>query len=105
MIGHSQGRKLVKSEQLLGNLSKALFRLSFALASFHGLGCGKFPIPVWLGAPGTRVQFTSCLDRCATSRTGHGEYLFQREFFAFHYHIIMQRSKAEKCSILLIFNT
>ena len=74
-----------------------------ALASFHGLGCGKFPIPVWLGALGARVQFTSFLDRCATSRTRHGEYLFQRKFLAFHYHHIMERSEAEICSILLIF--
>jgi hypothetical protein len=105
MIGDSQCRKLVKSEQLLGNLSKALSRLSIALASFHGLGCGKFPIPVWLGALGARVQFTSFLDRCATSRTGHGECLFQREFLALHYRHIMQRFEVEKCSILLIFHT
>jgi hypothetical protein len=46
--------------------------LSFARLFFHGLGCGKFPIPVWLGAWGTRVQFTSLPDRCPTSVTGHG---------------------------------
>jgi hypothetical protein len=95
MIGDSPGRKLVKSEQLLGSLSKAQSRLSFALASFHNLGCGKSPIPVWLGAPNARVQFASFLDRCATSRTRHGEYLFQREFLGFHHHI-MRRSTAGK---------
>jgi hypothetical protein len=79
-----------------GGLSKAApwphRLLSFALAPFHSLGGGKFPIPVWLGAPGTRMQFTSFMDRCATSRTRHGEYLFQREFLAFHHQIIKQRS-------------
>jgi hypothetical protein len=39
---------------------------------FHGVGCGKFPISVWLGAQGTGVQFTRFLDRCTTSRTRHG---------------------------------
>ena len=46
--------------------------LSFALASFHGLGCGKFPISVRLGTQGTRMQFASFLGRCTTSRTRHG---------------------------------
>jgi hypothetical protein len=35
--------------------------LWFALASFHSLGCGKFPISVWLEAQGTRMQFTNIL--------------------------------------------
>jgi len=78
--------------------------LSFAGLRFHDLGCGKFPISVWLGAQGTRMQFTSFLGRCTTSRTRHGEYLFQGEVLGFHYHM-MQGSTAEKCSILLIFNT
>jgi len=43
--------------------------LSFARLRFHGLGGGKFPISVWLGAQGTRVQFTSLLAGCSTSRT------------------------------------
>jgi hypothetical protein len=31
-----------KAFEFLGeNMSRASFRLSFALASFHGLGCGK----------------------------------------------------------------
>jgi len=46
--------------------------LSSAGASFHGLGCRKFPISVGLGARGTRVQFTNFPDRCTTSSTGHG---------------------------------
>jgi len=29
--------------------------LPFAELRFHGLGCGKFPISVWLGAQGTRT--------------------------------------------------
>ena len=47
-------------------------QLSFAGLRFHGLGCGKFPISVWLGARGTRMQFTSLLDRRTTSRARHG---------------------------------
>ncbi len=78
--------------------------VSFAGLRFHDLGCGKFPISVWLGAQGARMQFTSFLGRCTTSRTRHGEYLFQGEVLGFHYHM-MQGSIAEKCSILLIFNT
>ncbi len=46
--------------------------LSFARLGFHGLGGGKFPIPVWLGARGTRVQFTSPTVGCTTSRTRYG---------------------------------
>jgi hypothetical protein len=38
---------------------------------FRGLGCGKFSIPVWLGARGAGVQFTSLSDRCATGITRH----------------------------------
>jgi hypothetical protein len=82
--------------------------LSFSGLHFHGLGYGKFPVSVWLGAQGTRMQFTSFLGRCTASRTRHGEYLFSGEFFGFHRDIprynatILQR---ERCSILLIFNT
>jgi hypothetical protein len=75
--------------------------LSFAGLHFHGLGCGRFPVSVWLGAQGTRMQFTSFLGRCTASRTRHGEYLFPGEFFGF-YRYITQRSPAGK---MLIFNT
>src|ERR1700756_1700123 len=64
-------------------------------ASFNGLGGGKFPIAMWLGAHGTRMQFTSFFLRCTTSRTRHGKYLFQREFLGFH-HYRMQRYTAGK---------
>ncbi len=46
--------------------------LSLAGLRFHDLGRGKFPIPVGLGAQGTRVQFTSFPDRCTTGSTRHG---------------------------------
>ena len=46
--------------------------LSFARFRFHGLGGGKFPISVWLGAQGTRVQFTSLVLGRTTGRTGYG---------------------------------
>jgi len=39
---------------------------------FRGLGRGKFPISVWLGARGARVQFTRLSDRCATGIARHG---------------------------------
>ncbi len=45
--------------------------LSFA-GFFHGLGCGEFPIPVWLGARGAGMQFTDFADRCTTGVTRHG---------------------------------
>jgi hypothetical protein len=46
--------------------------LSFAPLGFHGLGGGKFPVSVWLGARGTRVQFTSLIVGCTISRTRYG---------------------------------
>jgi hypothetical protein len=46
--------------------------LSFAPLGFHGLGGGKFPISVWLGARGTRVQFTNLIVGCTTSGTRYG---------------------------------
>jgi hypothetical protein len=46
--------------------------LSFTGLRFYGLGCGEFPISVGLVAQGTRMQFTSFLGRCTTSRTRHG---------------------------------
>ncbi len=45
--------------------------LSFA-GFFHGLGCGEFSVPVWLGARGTCMQFANFPDRCSTSSTRHG---------------------------------
>jgi hypothetical protein len=45
--------------------------LSFARFRVQGLGCGEFPIPVWLGARGTGMKFTDLPDRCTTSSTGH----------------------------------
>jgi hypothetical protein len=62
--------------------------LSLAEIRFRGFGCGKFPVSVGLGARGTRVQLARFLGRCATSRTRHGKYLFQREFLGFH-HLMM----------------
>ncbi len=47
-------------------------RLSLAGLRFHDLGCGEFPISVWLGAQGTGMQFTSFPDRCTTGITRHG---------------------------------
>jgi len=56
---------------------------SFSGLLFHGLGCREFTISVRFGAQGTRSQFTRLLDRCATSSTGHREYLFPGEFIVF----------------------
>jgi len=51
----------------------ALHRLlSLARLRFDGLGGGKFPVSVWLGAQGSRVQFTSLFVGCTTSRTRYG---------------------------------
>ena len=52
--------------------------------SFHGLGCGEFPISVWLGARGARMQFANFPDRRTTSNTRHGQYLFRGELLGFH---------------------
>jgi hypothetical protein len=49
------------------------------------------------------MQFASFPGRCSTSRTGHGPYLCRGEFLGFHQNS-MQRSKREKCSIMLIFS-
>jgi len=59
-------------------------RLSFGGLRFHGLGCGKFPIPVWLGAQGAGMQFASFLGCCTTSWARHGQYLLAGEFFGLH---------------------
>ena len=50
--------------------SVALYR--FLGLRFYGIGCRKLPVPVWLGAKGTRMQFTRLLDRCTASITRHG---------------------------------
>jgi hypothetical protein len=71
--------------------------LCFARLGFHGLGGGKFPISVWLGARGTRVQLTSLLVGCTTSRTRYGQYLFQGVVFGFH-RDSLQSSTAGKLS-------
>jgi hypothetical protein len=39
---------------------------------FRGVRCREFPIPVWLGAQGTRAQFASFPDRCTTGITRDG---------------------------------
>jgi hypothetical protein len=77
--------------------------LSFAGFCFHSFGCGEFPVSVWLGARGTRMQFTSFPGRSAASGTRHGQDLFRREFFRLHHHI-MQLSYSRECSILTILN-
>ena len=75
--------------------------IAFAELHLYGLGCGKFPITMWLGAKGARMQFARFLGSCTTSRTRHGQYLFQCEILGFHYRM-MQRSTPGKCSILII---
>lgn len=85
----------------LGGLVRSL---SFAESRFHGLRCGKFPIPVRLGAWGTGMKFTNFPDRRTASGTRHSQYLLRREFLGFHCHM-MQCWTAEKCSIMLIFPT
>jgi hypothetical protein len=75
--------------------------LSFAGFCFHSFGCGEFPVSVWLGARGTRMQFTSFPGRSAASGTRHEQYLFRGEFFRLHQHI-MQLSYPRECSILTI---
>lgn len=84
---------------LFGGLARSL---SVAESRFHDLSCGKFPIPVRLGAWGTGMKFTNFPDRCTTSSTGHSHYLLRREFFGFHGHM-MQHCATEKRSIMLIF--
>ena len=76
----------------------------FAGFCFHGLGCGEFPVSVWLRARGTRMQFTNFADRSTTSSARHGQCLFQGEVFALHHHII-ERGQPRKCPILLISAT
>jgi hypothetical protein len=70
---------------------------------FQGVGCANLPISMRFAAEGTRVQFTGFLDRCATSTTGHAEYLFLREFLGLH-DCMMEGYTTGSCSILLMFN-
>lgn len=68
---------------------------------FYRLGCREFPVSMWLGARSTRMQFTDFPNRCTTSNTRHGQYLFRREFPSLHPNI-MQLSEPQKCPVLLI---
>ena len=56
----------------------------FDAIRFKSVRCGKSPIPMWLKAESTRMQFTRFPGRCATSGTTHGVYLLHGEFFGFH---------------------
>jgi hypothetical protein len=49
-----------------------------------GLRCGEFPIPMWLNAESTRMQFTRFPGRYPTGGTAHGVYLLHAEFLGFH---------------------
>jgi hypothetical protein len=49
--------------------SKAVYRLPLI---FSGVGCGKLPISVWLGAKLTRIQFTRLPDSRTTGSTRNG---------------------------------
>ena len=52
----------------------AVMRESFSFADlgFDGLGRGKLPVAMRLGARVTGMQFTNFPDRCPTSRTRYG---------------------------------
>lgn len=56
----------------------------FPYSCFHSVGSGELPISVWFGARSARVQFTNFLDRGTTNKTGHEQYLLQREFLGLH---------------------
>lgn len=58
-------------------------------------------IPVWFGARSARMQFTNFQDRCTTSITGHGQYLFRVSSLVFT-GPSCNVSDYEKCSILII---
>jgi len=45
---------------------------AFCRFRFYGFGCREFPISVWLGARGTRMQFTGFPDGSTTRSTRHG---------------------------------
>jgi hypothetical protein len=63
------------------------------------LGCGKFSDLVWLGTRG-HLHAVHAVPRSLHHRLK--QYLVSSELLGFQYHM-MQRSKAGKCSILLIF--
>ena len=46
--------------------------LSFAALMFYGVGCGKPPTSVWLGAKLTRIQFTPLPGSRTTGITRNG---------------------------------
>ncbi len=46
--------------------------LSFAALILYGVGCGKLPISVWLGAKLTRIQFTRLPDSRTTGSAQNG---------------------------------
>jgi hypothetical protein len=58
--------------------------LSFDAIRFQSVRCGKFPIPMWLKAESTRMQFTRFPDRCTAGGTTDGVYLLHAEFLGFH---------------------
>jgi hypothetical protein len=68
-------------------------RLAFSGLGFHGVRRGKFPLPMWLGTQGTRMQFTGFVDGCGASGTRHCVNLFSGKFSGLHCPI-MERSKA-----------
>jgi hypothetical protein len=57
--------------------------LSFDAIRFQSVRCGKFPIPMWVKAESTRMQFTRFPGRCTAGGTTHGVYLLHSEF-GFH---------------------
>ena len=67
--------------------------LSFDAIRFQSVRCGKFPIPVWLKAESTRMQFTRFPGRCTTRGTTHGVYLLHGEFLGFHSVVVFLRRR------------
>jgi hypothetical protein len=62
--GQPRGRIRVDRQSGMANVS-------FAELHFYGIGCRKLPVPVWLGARGTRVEFTNFSGRCSTGGATH----------------------------------
>ena len=86
---HSQNTDVLlkKARAATSQRSKGLHThqpLWFSGFRFQGIGCGKFPIPVRLGARSAAMQFTNFLDRGSTSRTRDGQDLFRGKFPNFH---------------------
>jgi len=46
------------------------------LGGIQSIGCGELPVPVCLGARGTRVEFTNFSGRRSTGGATHRQYLF-----------------------------